>query len=408
MAAPGPLAPETVGAILRLDSEARTGESVAMDLLAVVTAIVGTAVVAVILWDAFETILVPRRIGRRVRLTRYFYLITWRLWRALARRIRKPSRREAVLGFYGPLSLLLLLACWAAGMVLGFTLLQMAALGADGFAPGEWTRALYMSGETFFTLGFGDVTPATGAGRLCSVLEAGMGFGFLGTVVGYLPTMYAAFSQREIEISLLDARAGSPPTAAEFIARLPRDGGGALSAQLLRDWERWSAQLLETHISYPQLAYYRSQHLNQSWLATLTAILDSSALILAGVDSLPEHQARLTFAMARHAMVDITQVFVTRRPESFPDRLEPERLRRLRERLANSSYALPASAEYEQRLDALRLTYEPYAQALAAYLLFDLAPWVHDGERRDNWRGGPWDKVVATAPATHRASEDHF
>ncbi|MDZ4806446.1 MAG: potassium channel family protein [Candidatus Eisenbacteria bacterium] len=182
-----------------------------MSIPAFVPVVVGTALILIILWDAFETILVPRRIGRRVRLTRYFYLATWRIWRFVARRVRKPSRREGMLGFYGPLSLIVLLFCWMGGLVVGFALLGVVTNGGVGDFWQSFGLQLYMSGETFFTLGFGDFTPTTTLGRILAVLEAGLGFGFLGTVVGYLPTMYGAFAQREIEISLMDARAGSPP-----------------------------------------------------------------------------------------------------------------------------------------------------------------------------------------------------
>ena len=379
-----------------------------MSAASVFTGIAGAALVVAILWDAFETILVPRRIGRRIRLTRYFYVVTWRVWRALALGIRKPSRREALLGFYGPLSLILLLVCWAAGLITAFSLLQVAALNVEGLSPTHFGTLLYMSGETFFTLGFGDVTPATSLGRLFSVLESGMGFGFLGTVIGYLPTMYAAFAQREIEISLLDARAGSPPTAAEFLSRMPALGAPGVNDQALRDWERWSAQLLETHISYPQLAYYRSQHSNQSWLGALTVILDSSAIILAGLDALPVRQAQLTFAMARHALVDIAQIFVPRPLPDAPIRLPSETLERMREHLAGTPMNLATTTEFEERLTALRRMYEPYAQALASRLLIELPPWINHEVRRDNWRGGPWDKALAVLPGPEHHGDEHF
>jgi hypothetical protein len=367
----------------------------------------GIALVLIILWDAFETILVPRRIGRRVRLTRYFYIIAWRAWRGVARRARKPSRREAMLGFFGPLSLILLLSCWAAGLIFAFALLELATRSRSGSGAVDFGVQLYMSGETFFTLGYGDFTPTTGLGRLLAVLEAGLGFGFLGTVVGYLPTMYAAFSQREIGISLMDARAGSPPTAAEFLRRSP-PGGDGLCEELLAAWERWSAQLLETHISYPQLAYYRSQHGNQSWLGTLTTILDSTSLLLAQPGAAPASQAQLTFAMARHALVDITQIFVRRFRPGAPDRLAPERWRLLRARLAELPHVMPVDDGFETRLAALRLLYEPYAQALAAYLLLDLPPWAHEAPRRDNWRGGPWDRLLSARAETAQRGEEHF
>jgi hypothetical protein len=367
----------------------------------------GLALIAIILWDAFETVLVPRRIGRRVRLTRYFYIVSWRTCRLLAARIHKPSRREAVLGFFGPSSLLLLLVCWATGLVLGFALLQIAARALAGLPAERWITQLYMSGETFFTLGFGDVTPATGLGRLLSVIESGMGFGFLGTVVGYLPTIYSAFSQREIEISLLDACAGSPPTAAEFMVR-HRDAAEHLTERELAGWERWSAQLLETHISYPLLAYYRSQHSNQSWLAALTAMLDCSALLIASGEPRLQRQAERAFAMARHAMVDITQIFVRRYEAGAPDRLPEMELARLRSRLTARGVALEVTPEFEARLLSLRLQYEPYAQSLAGFLLFDLPPWARSDERRDNWQGGPWDRQIAAEAAAEESADDHF
>ncbi len=376
-------------------------------IVPVLHAVVGVALVVILLWDAFETILVPRRIGRRIRLTRWFYLVAWRLWRALALAIRKPSRREYTLALFGPLSLIGLLACWAGGLVLAFAFLQSAvAMGTHRFG-GSFTHLLYMSGETFFTLGFGDVTPTTALGRGLAVLEAGMGFGFLGTVIGYLPTMYAAFAQREVEISLMDARAGSPPTAAELLRRVAGRGHARPLDELMRGWERWSAQLLETHISYPQLAYYRSQHVNQSWLATLTAVLDTSAVVLSRVDDPSVEQARLTFAMARHALVDVTQIFVQRFPGAAADRLPALELGRLRARLAGTPGALPETAGFETRLAELRRLYEPYAQALAAFLLFELPPWVVVQPRRDNWEAGPWDRQLASRGPAH-VEEEHF
>lgn len=360
----------------------------------------GAGLALLTLWDAFETILVPRRIGRQFRFTRYFYRLTWRGWRALARPVQKPSRREAILGVYAPLSLILLLTCWASGLIVAFALMQQGALALAGQPFDPFGRLLYLSGETFFTLGFGDITPATGLGKALAVVEAGMGFAFLGTVIGYLPTLYATFSEREIAISMLDARAGSPPTAGEFMAR-SRSGGDALKDASLREWERWSAQLLETHISYPLLAYYRSQHVNQSWLATLTLILDACTLVLVGSDPTLKPQAKLTFAMARHALVDLMQQFVSRRPPASPDRLPAAELARLVEHLG-----LPGSTrEYQQHLADLRQLYEPYAQALANHLLYELPPWVPDVHRTDNWRRAPWD-----LPDAHAAEvdDDHF
>ena len=184
--------------------------------------------------------------------------------------------------------------------------------------------------------------------------------------------------------------------------------GPTLCDGLMQDWERWSAQLLETHISYPQLAYYRSQHVNQSWLATLTVVLDASAVLMARGDEATVGQARLTFAMARHALVDITQIFVPRYVPGAPDRLAASELERLRARLADTTGALPTITGFEERLAELRLMYEPYAQALAAFLLFELPPWASDRTRRDNWQGGPWDRQLQAKRDVDHAREEHF
>ena len=236
------------------------------------TALLGLAILLFVLLDAFETILLPRRISRSHRITAFFYRITWQPWTAVSRLIPSASRREAFLGYFGPLSLLLLLVIWAFGLICGFALLQYG-VGEHVQLAGEKigiATLLYLSGSTFFTLGFGDVTPVSGLARALSVVEAGMGFAFLGVVVGYLPVIYSSFSRREVQISLLDARAGSPPTAVELLRRFGACPQGAVLDAILRDWEHWAAEVLESHISYPVLCAFRSQHANQSWLAALT------------------------------------------------------------------------------------------------------------------------------------------
>src|SRR5205823_5587411 len=222
--------------------------------------------IVVVLWEAFETIVLPRRVTRMLRLTRLYYRLTWRPWSAVARRLADGTRREAFLSFYGPLSLLLLIGIWAGGLILGFALLQHGlGAGLEGAEqPPGFGILLYVSGTTMFTLGLGDVRPVTGAARAITVVEAGTGFGFLAIVVSYLPVLYQAFSRREVSIALLDARAGSPPTAVELLRRHGRAQRLEALDRLLRDWEVWSAELLETHLSYPILAYYRSQHEHQS------------------------------------------------------------------------------------------------------------------------------------------------
>src|ERR1700723_4088742 len=230
----------------------------------------GGVIIGVVLLDAFETVVLPRRVTRHFKLTAWFYRRTWIPWTRIASRIRTPARQQSFLGYFGPLSLILLLEFWAAGLILGFALLQYGLGGHEQLSnePITFARILYHSGETFFALGYGDIVPISAWARVLSVLEAGLGFGFLGVVIGYLPVVYALFSRREIQISMLDARAGSPPTAAELLVRLAgtSESPAAIDQTVLdgclRDWERWAGELLESHISYPVLGFFRSQHSN--------------------------------------------------------------------------------------------------------------------------------------------------
>ncbi len=357
-------------------------------------AIVSLGVIVAVLWDAFETIVLPRRVTRRLRLTAFYYRSTWTPCRALVRRIGSRKRREIFLSIYGPLSLLALIALWAVGLVCAFGMLHWA-VGTRLSIPVEaatFDTYLYMSGVVFFTLGFGDVTPVDGLGRFLDVLEAGMGFGVLAVVIGYLPVLYQAFSRREMNISLLDARAGTPPTAAELIRRHGRGHNMDALNKLLSDWELWSADLMESHLSYPVLCFFRSQHDNQSWLSSLTTILDTCALVMVGIDGVPPWQAQLTFAMARHAVVDISQIFNSTPRPWVDDRLSAHQLSQLRRGLAADNAPLHDGAEGEARLAQLRRMYEPYVRVLADYLAMPLPPWIQEKDAIDNWQTSAWER----------------
>lgn len=379
--------------------------------MTVLATIVGIFLIALILLEAFETIILPRRVTRRLRLTRAFYLGLWRIWVAIAHRLpggvdrEGEGKRKQFLGLFGPLALLLLLAVWAIGLVAGFALVIWGAGGAVTGVHGRDSLGaiLYMSGITFFTVGFGDITPHGALGRLLSVAEGATGFSFLAVIIGYLPTIFTSFAQRETATVLLDARAGSPPTAVEFLRRLGPEEGGAAVNRSLGEWERWSADLLESHLSYPMLSFFRSQHERQSWLATLTLILDVSTLVIVGAGTeageFSRQEARLTFAMARHAAGDLCQVMQSPPRDNRPSRLAPGDLDHLRARLAAAGVFLRGGQEAEQQLTALRALYEPYVDALSARVLMKLPSWLPAPDAADDWEttAWQWDPAVARA-----------
>ena len=374
--------------------------------------IAGTLLILLILMDGFETIILPRRVARKFRLARIFYILTWFPWKSLSPLFPAGKRRETYLSYYGPLSLIFLLVVWAAGLVLGFGLLYWSAGSAlvmTTGTPGFWTD-IYLSGTTFFTLGIGDVTPRTSLAKWFTVCEAGMGFAFLAMMLGYLPVIYQGFSRREVSISLLDAHAGSPPTAAEMLRRHAGPHGVESLRELLQHWERTSAEILESHLSYPVLAYFRSQHINQSWLSALTTILDVCAFQIAALEGACERQAELTFAMARHVVVDLAQVFSSPPSRPLSDRLPPEDLKQLRSVLKEAGFRLREGPAVDERLRELRFMYEPYSGALSARFLLPLAPWLATGKHKDNWQASGWDRVLRAQREEFlgHAEEDHF
>jgi hypothetical protein len=375
--------------------------------------IAGLALVLIILGDAFETIILPRRVTRKFRLTRLFYRYTWLPWRALAVRVNNRKRRESLLSFFGPASLPLLLLVWAVGLIVAFAMLQWA-VGSRLFGAGlssSFGMDLYASGTTFTTLGLGDVTPLSAAARFLMVAEAGTGFGFLAIVIGYLPVIYQSFSRREANISLLDARAGSPPSAVELLRRYAETRSLSEIDDLLNEWDHWAAELLESHISYPPLSLFRSQHANESWMGALTTILDVTSLLIVGVEGARAHQAQLTFAMARHAVVDLAQVLKTPPLPPQPERLSAEGVARIREVLRRYRIPLRDGAAADQKLAELRQLYEPYVNALANYLVLSVPSWFPAENTPDNWQTSAWERAARRIPpsdAFDPTLDDHY
>ena len=366
--------------------------------------LVGIALIVIVLGDVFETIVLPRRVTRRVRLTRFLYRVTWQPWAALASLIRKKKRRETWLSLFGPLSLLMLLTVWAVCLIFGFALIQWAINSRIGSLNGSngFLTDLYFSGTTLFTLGLGDIIPIDPAARFMTVLEASMGIGLLALVIGYFPVLYQAFSRREVNISMLDARAGTPPAAGELLRRHHEADSLVHLHQLLRDWESWAADLMESHLSYPVLCFFRSQHDNQSWLSALTTVLDACSLVMVGIDGIPKWQAQLTFKMARHAVVDISQIFNTSPLKDDGQRLTSEELGRLRLRLSESGIVLRNEPGDDSTLADLRAMYEPYVEVLSRFLMMPLPAWLPKPRATDNWQTSAWENTPAATEQPFR------
>jgi hypothetical protein len=350
----------------------------------------GLLVISIVLWDAFETVVLPRTVSRPLQLTRIYFRVTWRIWGRVAAVFHADRHRERFLAVYGPLCLLGLAMVWALGLATGFAVLHWSNGSSLRPVSGgvRFIDDLYMSGTTFFTLGLGDLQPAGQVARLLTVAEAGTGFAFLAIVIAYFPVLYQSFSRREAQLTLLDAWAGSPPAAAEVLKRLAARGElGALNP-FLKDWEYWCSDVLESHIAYPAVAFFRSQHQRQSWIAALATILDLSALVDVGIEGVTTWQAHVTFAMARHTAVDLAQV-LRAVPDTATNRLPDGDLEQLRLQIEGVGLRPARSPEADRRLLELRRSYEPFVLGLAHALMMPAPSWWHRQAVKDNWQSTP-------------------
>jgi hypothetical protein len=373
-----------------------------------IAAIFGLLLVVLTLADCFESLVLPRRITRRWRLARLYFRVTWRLWRAACELIPAGRYRENARSIYGPLSLFGLFTCWISLLVTGFALVQWGLDTLPLEVEEDFRQCLYQSGETFFTLGYGDVTPATYLGKAVAVIEAGIGFGFMAVIIGYLPVLYQAFSRREQNIALLDARAGSPPTAAELFRRADGFRDCSEIERFLGEWELWSADLLESHLSFPVLIFYRSQHDNQNWLAALAVVLDTSAVLLVAGDREARRRAQLTFAMARHACVDLCLVFWLPPRNLETPRLTDDEAAAL---LVLTSEGSGVHESQVGHLKELRVLYEPFLAALSEYFCFRLPRFLPEQKKPDNWQTTAWTERapgITELPNRAMPGGDHF
>jgi len=357
-------------------------------LSTLLTLAAGLALIALMLQDAFEVMLLPRRVRRRWRLMGIFFHAAWAIWAGTARRITPRSERERFLSLFGPISLVGLFSIWSAGLVAGFGLVFWSL---ERHLPSHYDLGsyFYMSGATLVTLGYGDFTPHTGATKAIAVAEAATGFGLLAVVIGYLPVLYQLFSRREAHVMQLDGRAGSPPTAAALLSRHSSNRALHKLDDLLLDWEKWCAELVESHLSYPMLSFYRSQHANQNWLAALAAITDSCVVIMVGLKDVPAFQAKMTFAMARLAMIELCRVFHLSPIPHPEDRIGHRGFEALNAEISAAGLVWSDQAAAEQKVAEFDATYEPFMQALAKYLIIelpDVAPRSEGGDGLDNWQ----------------------
>jgi Ion channel len=284
---------------------------------------------------------------------------------------------------------MLLLFIWASLAVVAFALIYQGC-GSRFEERGEpvgFGTLIYMSGSTFLTLGLGDVTSLDSLGRMFMVLEAATGFVFLGLIITYMPLLDQAYALREVGGLLLQSRAGKPPSAVRFLRRYAGTDRAELLRGHLREGEQWMADILQSHLSHPVLCFYRAQHYGQSWLVSLTTLMDTSSLLIVGGEGIVREQARLAYRMGLLLLTDLTSALGLRVPERVDSRLTEADLPALRAALSSAGIAVRLGPTEGTELVRINHRYDVYLHVMSRWLMITLPPWIPPMEERPSAQG---------------------
>lgn len=339
----------------------------------------GIAVVLLTLNDIFQSVVVPRATGRQFRVSFYVWRTMWQLWPKIAWRgyPAASDRREDFFATFAPLMLIMLVGVWVTLLVFGFGLIFWGLRG--GFAPESrsFGTLLYFAGTSLLTIGFGDVLARTAAPRFFSVLSGLAGLSLLSITTTYLFSIFGSFQRRETFVVTLAARAGSPPSGVNLLAIAGYSMTREDIPRLMIDGQHWAAQVMESHLAYPVLAFFRSSHDDQSWIATLGTLLDAATLLMTTVEGQRDGQARIFYNVGRHATHDLARYFRVYSTEEDAG-IERAEFDHACDRLVDAGYAVGDRDQAWSRFANLRSSYASHLNVLARFFEIPPIAWIGD------------------------------
>lgn len=338
---------------------------------------VGAALLAFVLWDIFQSVVVPRPTPGRLRIARYLIPPTWRLWRAMGLRTKTGLSRDWLLGLYAPGAAILLFGMWIVLIILADGLMLWGVRHEIQPSPDSFLDALYFAGTSALTIGFGDIVANGPISRLVVLFAGATGLGVVALVITFLFSLFGSYQRREVLVVTLSARAKSPPSAVTLLeTHAHLDLVGDLP-ELFRQWEVWAAEVLDSHVAYPLLGYFRSSHDNVSWISAVGAVLDAAALVVTTIREVPRGQAEITLRVGAHLVEDISNFL---RLAGDGSAVDMEAFGPVYDRLAQAGYALESREEAWRSFERARGKYAGRLETLAAYWATPAPSW--SGVRR--------------------------
>ncbi len=338
---------------------------------------IGAVLVGLVAWDLFQTVIVPRPGLGRFRLARYVVRGSWWAMKGVGRRLG-PGMRDSVFGLFGPGSAILLLAVWLATLILGFGLMLFALRGELQPVPADLGTTLYFAASSVLTIGYGDVVAVGAVARILVIVAAAGGLGAVALVVTFLFSLYGSYQRREVAIVTLQAASGAPPSAIALLESYAELRLRDRLDPLFREWEGWAAEVLDSHVAYPILGFFRSSHDNLSWISALGTILDAATLVVTTIEDLPRGNAELCRRAGSHLVEDLGNLGFREgvRSSLAPDSLAREDFDVVCDRLERAGYRLVARDDAWGRFEAARLAYAPRLEAMARYWGVAASSWL--------------------------------
>ena len=334
----------------------------------------GVLLLVLALWDLFETVVVPRPTPGRFRIGRYIVRGSWRGLRAILN--ARPARsHDTVLGLFAPAATVALLGAWLVTLIVGYGLILFALRDELRPVPPDLGSTVYFAASSVLTLGFGDIVAIDAPARIVVVVAAVTGLGTVALVVTFLFSLYGSYQRREIRVVALQAAAGAPPSAVALLENYAQLGLVGRLPDLFLEWESWAVEVLDSHIAYPLLGFFRSSHDNLSWISALGTILDATSLVLTTITGVPRGEAKLAKRVGTHLVEDIYNLGFH---SDGPTGLDREAFDAACRRLEEAGYTLEAHDAAWPHFEAARATYAPRLEAMARYWATPATSWLGD------------------------------
>jgi hypothetical protein len=337
----------------------------------------GAIITAITLFDVFQSIVFPRPSVGRVQLSVNLVRFGWRAWRAIAQRPKRLQAREAALAAFAPLAVVGLLVLWALLIITGYALIFSGL--HDGLAPqpDSFGTTLFFSAGRLLAFPVAGIEATGVATRILTSVEAATGFGLFALVISLLFSLFSAFQRRETAVVALDALAGAPSTGLQLLETCAKDDLADELAATFDAWRMWTVDVLETHLTYPLLFYFRSSHDNEAWANSFGAVMDASIIVISTIDGGPVGHARLMHKVGSHFVADMRHYYYRRVGDSTPG-VERDEFDEACARLEAAGYRLHDRDTAWEQFSALRSKYAAWLNETTKGLAIPPAPWIGD------------------------------